>query len=318
MQEKLLKITVLGVGGCGCNILADIYKDLSSFKDKVDFHALNTDVQALNLITESKQFPKELTYQIGERTTKGMGAGSKPDVGKSAAQEDIELIRSLIAEKDLIIIITGLGGGSGSGATPVILKEAKELGILTLVFAIMPSDYEGLQRNKIAKDALKEIKESSDTFITIHNDASESLIFKDALDEINSAISMGIQVILDVIISASIINLDFADFITIVKNGSKGYFSYASFDGDKRDEKVVKELARTALQPKTTLKKVQKAVMFIRGGSDMRKDEIKTVVGGLRDKLAEDSLVIMGVTLKENKTSLDAVFLGVTGDSKDE
>ena len=317
MQEKLLKISVLGVGGCGNNILADIYKDLSNFKDKVDFYALNTDVQALNLIIDTKQFPKELAYQIGERTTKGMGAGSKPDVGKSAAQEDIELIRTLITGKDLLIIITGIGGGTGSGVTPEVLREAKELDVLTIVFTIKPSDYEGLQRNKIAKDALKEIKEMSDTFITIHNDASESLIFKDSLDEINSAVSMGIQVILDVITNPSVINLDFADFTTIVKNGSKGYFSYASFDGDKRDERVVKELARTALQPKTTLKRVRKAVMFVRGGSDMRKDEIKTVVGGLRDKLADDSLVIMGVALKENKTSLDAVFLGVTGD-KDE
>ena len=316
MKEKLIKVGVLGIGGCGGNILSDIFNDLKDLGLNIDFSILNTDVQALHASMQEKGFPKEFIHQIGERSTGGLGAGSNPEVGRSAAQEDIELIRNLIADKDLILTITGLGGGTGSGAIPIILNETKDKGILTLCWFVMPGDFEAYKRNQIAKHALKEIDSLADSYIVISNDATESIIFKDSMEEINKTISLSIQIVLEVLMRSALINLDFADFTTILKNGGRGLFAFGSYDGENRGEKVVKDLTKMALQPNANMKKIQKAIVFVRGGADMRKDELKGIASSVQKKLSEDALVILGVALREGKQALEAVFLGTMG-SKD-
>lgn len=313
MKEKLIKVGVLGIGGCGGNILSDIYPSLQDLGLNIDFSILNTDVQALYASMQDKGFPKEFIHQIGERSTGGLGAGSNPEVGKSAAQEDIELIRKLIADKDLIITITGLGGGTGSGAIPIILNETRDKGVLTLGWFVMPGDFEAYKRNQIAKQALKEIDSLADSYIVISNDATESIIFKDSMEEINKTISLSIQIVLEVLMKSELVNLDFADFRTILRDGGRGLFSFGSYDGENRGERVVKDLVKLALQPNANMKKVQKAIVFVRGGSDMRKDELKGIASSVQKKLSEDALVILGVALREGKQSLEAVFLGTMG-----
>lgn len=315
MNEKMLDIAVIGLGGAGGNIIAELYKSVGSQLKDVEFAALNTDVQALNILSEAG-FPDEYIYQIGERATRGLGAGSVPDVGKSAAQEDIDILRKIIADKDLVMVITGLGGGTGSGVAPVLLEEIKNEEILSLCWTVMPFEYEGAKRNKIAKKALKEIDAVTDSYVVIANDAPESLIFKDGMDEINDKISSGTQIILEVLSNPSLINLDFADFTTVLENGSKSLFNSASFDGNKRDQKVTKELLKFSLQPAASPKKVKRAMIFISGGSDMRKDELKTITDGIRKRLNDDALVVMGVSVTNDKESLDAVFLGTTGEKE--
>lgn len=312
MEQKSIQVSVLGIGGCGGNILADVYADLKDSTTPITYRIMNTDVQALSFVMD-RGFPKDFLTQIGGNATRGLGAGSNPDVGRSAAQEDITEIRSLVTGKDLVIVITGLGGGTGSGATPVILKEAKEANALTMCCCVMPYSFESAARNSIAKKALKEIAETCDAYLAVSNDAAESLVFKDVIKEINSSVSQGIQVTLDVLLNASLVNLDFADFTTVIKNGGKTYFSYACFDGDKRDEKIVKELTRLKLYPGASLKKIQRAVIFVRGGSDMRKEELKTIVNSIQEKLSEDVLVLMGVSVKESKSTIEAAFVGVVG-----
>lgn len=310
MEEKSIKVSIIGAGGCGGNIIADVYKDLKEFGLPVEFCALNTDVQALNSLKDG--FPNVI--QIGERSTGGLGAGSNPEVGKAAAQEDIEKIRNIINEKDLVIIIAGLGGGTGSGLVPIILKETKERDILTLCWFVIPSDFEGSGRLKIARSVLKEMPEFVDSFVVISNDATESGIFKDAMIEINNIISNGIQIVLEVLLRPSFINLDFADFRTVVKSGGKAVFSFGSFDGNNRSKNLTKEMLKFSLQTGISAKKVKKALIFVRGGSDMRKEELKDVVENVRNHISEDALIIMGISLNENKQSLDGVLLGTYGE----
>ena len=316
LNEKLIKVAVLGVGGCGGNVLVNVYEQLKALDLPVEFSLLNTDVQALNFAC-GLGFPKERIFQIGERSTGGLGAGSNFEVGKAAAQEDIELLRRLISGKDLVIVVAGLGGGTGSGAVPVVLKEAKDANALTLSWFITPLEYEGYKRNEIAKKTIKEADGLADSYMVISNDAPESLIFKDSMEEINTAISLGIQIVLEVLMRSSLINLDFADFTTVVKNGGRALFSFASYDGEKRDEKSVKEILKMSLQPQTSLKKIQKSILFVRGGADMKKDELKNVMTSVQKRLADDALVILGVAMREGKQSLDIVFLGTVG-SKEE
>jgi cell division protein FtsZ len=137
------------------------------------------------------------------------------------------------------------------------------------------------------------------------------------MEEINTAISLGIQIVLEVLMRSSLINLDFADFTTVVKNGGRALFSFASFDGEKRDEKAVKEILKMSLQPQTSLKKIQKSILFVRGGVDMKREELKNVMTSVQKRLADDALVILGVAMRDGKQSLDIVFLGTVG-SKEE
>lgn len=313
MKEKLLKASVIGVGGCGGNVLSSVYQDLKELGLPVEFSILNTDVQALSVLVKDKQFPQNRIFQIGERSTGGLGAGSNPNVGEASAKEDVELIRTLVTDRDLVLVLVGLGGGTGSGAIPIILKEAKDAGSLTLCWCIVPALYEGPSRNRIAKTALKSTDELSDSYIVISNDAPQSVLFMDGIKEVNEVVSTSIQIILEILMLSSLVNIDFADFTTVVRNGGKMLFSFARFDGDKRSEHVVKELTKFSLQPHVVTKKISKSLVFIKGGSDMRRDELSFVVDNVRSKLSDDVLIILGVATKEEKAPLSAVFLGTVG-----
>ena len=305
-----IRTMVIGVGGAGGNIVSSIYDDFGENGVNAEFAVLNTDVQALEVLVEKRRFKEELNHQIGQRTTSGLGAGSVPEIGEAAAKEDISLVRSLVQDRDLIMVVAGLGGGTGSGAIPIILHEAKEAGVLTICWSVIPFEHEGPKRNKIAKKALKQVDELADAYIVISNDAVEDVVFKDAMDHLNLTISNGIETMLQVLLEPSLINLDFADFTTVLKGGGRCVFSYAGFDGQDRPNKVVNELLRFSLQPSLSLRKVRQSVIFVRGGIDMRKDEIKVISSTIQNKLNEDALMLLGVSVAEEKQALDAVFFG--------
>ncbi len=320
MQEKILNVAVLGLGGCGGNVLASVFNKLrkqvdqdGKYIDHLDFTIINTDVQALNGHKTNEDFPEDGLFQIGERATRGLGAGSDPDVGRVAALEDVIRIRQLIEDKDLVIAIVGLGGGTGSGITPVILDECVKMGIMTLTWSIIPFEYEGPKRNRIANKTLLQIERLTNSYVLVSNDAPESLTFKEGVEEINDVVSKGVHLMLEVLATPTMINLDFADFTTVLGDGYRTMFSYSSHDGSKRAERIGKELLEMKLQPGINLKRINKAVVFIRGGLDMRKDEIKIIMDITRKRLDKNALVLMGVAIKEDKDSIDAMVLGTTG-----
>jgi len=305
-----LRTAVIGVGGAGGNIVSSIYDDFGTRSGDATFSILNTDVQALESLVEKKRFNSEFNHQIGQRTTNGLGAGSVPEMGEAAAKEDIALVRSIVQDKDLIMVVAGLGGGTGSGAIPILLYEAKKAGALTICWSVIPFEYEGPKRNKIAKQALKQVDEMADSYIVISNDVVDDVVFKDAMDHINITISNGIETMLQVLLEPSLINLDFADFTTVLKGGGRCVFSYASFDGQDRPKRVSDELLKFSLQPSLSTRKIRQSVIFVRGGTDMRKDEIQIVSSSIQKKLNEDALMLLGVSVTEEKQSLDAVFFG--------
>lgn len=315
MDERKLNISVVGIGGCGGNILSGIYNDYkdSPVASNLTWAAINTDTQALRDLVDNRGFPESGICQIGDRATGGLGAGSMPKVGEAAATEDLNVIREIVNDRDMIIVAAGFGGGSGSGITPVLLREAKEAGALTLSWFIMPYEYEGRKRNNIARNAIKCIHDKSDSYVVISNDAPDSIVFQDSMSDVNNIVSKGTQIVLEVLVSPSMINLDFADFTTVVSGGGRSLFSLSSHDGEGRDKKVAKELLKFGLQPGASPGKVQKAIVFISGGSDMRKDELKVVTDSIRNKLSDQALVLLGVNTKKEKQSLDAVFLGSMG-----
>jgi cell division protein FtsZ len=309
-----VKTIVIGVGGAGGNIVGSICGALQKKNLPAEFSVLNTDVQALDSLIERSSLNPEISKQIGKRSTNGLGAGSIPDIGAAAAKEDVETIRNLVKDKDLVMVVAGMGGGTGSGATPILMHEAREAGALTICWMVIPFTCEGVKRTKIAKIAQKEAEKEADAFVVIANDVVENLVFKDAMENINSTIGNGIEVILQVLLDSSLINLDFADFKTVLKDGGRALFSYASHDGERRADKVSSDLLKFSLQPATNVKKIKQSIVFIRGGSDMRRDEIEKISSSIQHRLDEEALIVMGVSVGNEKSSLDTVFFGTMAD----
>jgi cell division protein FtsZ len=306
----MVKTSIIGVGGAGANIVGAI---CGAFKGKglpAEFAVLNTDTQALGSIVERHGLDPAISHQIGKRSTNGLGAGSVPEIGAAAAKEDIALMRSLVQGRDLVMAVVGMGGGTGSGASPILMHEAREAGALTVCWMVMPFSCEGAKRAKIARAAQKEAEAESDAHVVVANDVVEDLVFKDAMANINSTIGRGIEVMIQVLLDPSLINLDFADFRTVLKAGGRALFSFAGYDGERRAGKVSDDLLKFSLQPATNTKRIRQCIIFIRGGSDMRRDEIEGVSTAVQKKLDEDALMLMGVSVGAEKGPLEAVFFG--------
>ena len=305
-----IKTTIIGIGGAGGNIVGSVCKVLKSRNVPAEYAILNTDVQAHGAITKRHNLDPAIAKQIGKRSTAGLGAGSVPEIGMAAAKEDIELIRGLVEDRDLVMVVVGMGGGTGSGAAPILMHEAREGGALTICWMVMPFTCEGAKRGKIAKAAQKQAEAEADAHVVVANDVVENLVFKDAMENINATIGRGIEVMIQVLLDPSLINLDFADFRTVLKDGGRALFSYASHDGEKRADKVANDLLKFSLQPATNTRKIRQSIIFIRGGSDMRRDEIEGISSAVQRKLNEDALILMGVSVGEEKGPLDTVFFG--------
>ena len=309
-----IKTTIIGIGGAGGNIVGSVCGALKGKNLPSEFAILNTDVQALGALTKRHGLDPAIAQQIGKRSTGGLGAGSIPEIGMAAAKEDIGLIRSLVAGRDLVMVVVGEGGGTGSGAAPILMHEARAAGALTIGWLVMPFTCEGAKRNKIAKTAQKAAEKEADSFVVVANDVVGDLVFKDAMENINSTIGQGIEVMIQVLLDPSLINLDFADFRTVLKGGGRALFSYASYDGEKRADRVSDNLLKFSLQPATNARKIHQSIVFIRGGSDMRRDEIEGVSSAIQRRLDENALILMGVSVGDEKGPLDAVFFGTVAE----
>jgi len=301
-------IKVIGVGGGGCNAVNSM---IDSGVKSAQFYAVNTDNQALML---SKA---ENRIQIGEKRTKGLGAGSDPSVGEAAAEESKEEIRRVIEGTDLLFIAAGMGGGTGTGAAPVIARIAKELGILTVAVVTKPFSFEGMVRGNNANKGIENLKKNVDTLVIIPNDKliqslPEQISMLDAFKVADDMLKQGIIGIVDLIATPSIINLDFADVNTVLRKKGLAHMGVGRAKGEKRVIEAVRQAISSPLL-ETTIEGAKALILNVTSGRDIKLNEVNeaaTLVRGVIDSTAN---VIFGTTIDQDMNEEIKITIIATG-----
>ena len=301
-------IKVLGVGGGGCNAVNRMIK--AGVKG-IEFIAVNTDAQAL--------FHSEASTKInvGKATTRGLGAGSNPDIGRQAAEESIEEIKEAIQGSDMIFITCGLGGGTGTGGAPVIANAAKEMGILTIAVVTKPFSFEGNRRRSQADEGLENLKNKVDTLITIPNDRILSIIDKktplnDAFAVVDDVLRQGVQGIADLITVHGLINVDFADVKAVMENAGSALMGIGYGTGENR----AVEAAKAAIESPLLELSIDgaKGVLFnITGGNDLSMFEVDEAARIITEAADPDANIIFGAVINDSYTGEVKLTVIATG-----
>jgi len=292
--ETFAKIKVIGVGGGGGNAIGRM---MACRIKGVNFAAVNTDVQDLHY----SNAPEKI--HIGKDLTKGLGAGMHPEIGRQAAEENREEIRDALKNLDMVFITCGLGGGTGSGASPIIAEEAKDVGALTIAVVTKPFSWEGSQRSKIADEAIEQLKERVDTLITIPNDRILRVIDKktslvNAFAIVDDILRQGVQGISDLITTPGLVNVDFADIRTIMEGGGPALMGIGRASGNERGA----EAARAAIHSPLLELSIDgaKGVLFcIAGGPDMTMSEVDEAAQIITESIDPDAKVIFGAVIDD-------------------
>ncbi len=301
-------IKVMGVGGGGCNAINSM---IESGIKTAEFIAVNTDNQALLL---SKA---ETRIQIGEKLTKGLGAGSNPDVGEAAAEESKEDIQAVLAGTDLLFLAAGMGGGTGTGAASVIARIAREMGILTVAVVTKPFTFEGRVRNENANKGVSNLRKYVDTLVIIPNDkllqflpAQVSML--DAFKVADDMLKQGIVGIVDLIATPSLINLDFADVNTVMRNQGLAHMGIGRAKGENRVLEAVRQAVSSPLL-ETTIEGAKSVILNVTGGRDLMLNEVNeaaVLVQGIIDASAN---IIFGQTIDETMSEEIKITVIATG-----
>lgn len=288
-EAPIAKIKVVGVGGAGGNALTRMHE---YFPRGVELIAINTDLQDLQESDARKKI------YIGRQITKGLGAGMNPELGKQAAEENRDEIANALAGADMIFITAGFGGGTGSGAAPVVAEIAQEMGILTVAIVTKPFSFEGTQRNQIAQEALLKLKDRVDTYITISNDKIFSVIDKDttlrkAFEAIDEVLKNAVLGITELIMSPGIINVDFADVKTIVQNSGTSIIGVGIGSGKDRAVSAARGALNSPLLE--TIIDGAKGVLFsISGHRDVKMHEINEIAQIISENVDPNARIIFG------------------------
>jgi cell division protein FtsZ len=293
--EAFARIKVIGVGGSGKNATNYMIK---SKVDRVEFIVMNTDAQDLHHSLANKKI------HIGKNLTRGLGTGMNADLGQRAAEETREEIQETLKGSDMVFITGGLGGGTGTGASPVIAKMAKELGILTVAVVTKPFSFEGNQRMKLAEAGLNDLQRAVDAVIIIPNDRILSIAPKGMT--VDSAFAMSDEVlreavegISDLITSPGRINVDFADISAIMENSGSALMGVGKATGEKRAEEAAKKAISSPLLD-VSIHGAKGVLFTIAGGDDLRMDEIQTAANIITESIDPDAKVKFG-TIKDDK-----------------
>ena len=290
-------IKVLGVGGGGGNAVNHMYNQ--GIKG-VDFIMANTDAQAL----EQSPIPNKI--QIGANTTEGRGAGSKPEVGKKAALESHEEIKSMLDDETKMLFITGgMGGGTGTGAAPIIAQAAREMGILTVGIVTTPFDFEGRNRSQRARDGIQQLSRNVDTLLVISNDKLKemfgNLSLSNAFSNADNILTTAAKGIAEIITVPGYINVDFEDVKTVMANSGRAIMGSASAEGDNRDKKAVEKAIHSPLLSENDIKGAQYILLNISSGSkEVLMDEIATITDYIQEEAGNDVDMIWGNCYDEN------------------
>ncbi|MDR5658038.1 cell division protein FtsZ [Serpentinicella sp. ANB-PHB4] len=293
-MEQVAQIKVIGVGGGGNNA---VNRMIDSGLQGVEFIVVNTDKQAL---FTSKA---EHKIQIGEKLTKGLGAGANPEVGKKAAEESREDIHKLLQGSDMVFVTAGMGGGTGTGAAPVVAEIAKELGILTVGVVTKPFMFEGKRRMKNAEAGIQELKNKVDTLVTIPNDRLLQIVEKktsmlDAFKIADDVLKQGVQGISDLIAVPGLVNLDFADVKTIMLEQGLAHMGIGRASGENRAVEASKQAIQSPLL-ETSIEGAKGVLLNITGGSNLSLFEVNEAAELVTQAADDDANIIFGAVINE-------------------
>lgn len=304
----IAKIKVVGVGGAGNNAVDRL---IESGLTSAEYIVVNTDNQALARSKASRRI------QIGVQLTKGLGAGADPSVGKAAAEENKEALQEALKDTDLLFITAGMGGGTGTGAAPVIAKLAKDMKILTVAVVTLPFSFEAKRRMDNALSGIEELKKSVDSIITIPNDKIRQVVpkntsFPEALKVADEVLRQGIRGIAELIVKPSLINLDFADVKTTLKGRGLAHMGIGVAKGEKRIFDAVRCAVGSPLL-NTTIEGASSVILNVIGGKDLSLDEVVTAADLVKGVIDYSANVIFGACIDENMSDEVEVVIIATG-----
>ena len=307
-EDQAAVIKVIGVGGCGGNAVDHM---IQNGVEGVEFICANTDAQAL------KRNQARTLLQLGTNITKGLGAGANPDIGRAAGMEDRERISELIEGADMLFITAGMGGGTGTGAAPVVAEIAKEMGILTVAVVTKPFLFEGT-RLKSAESGMKELSNHVDSLIVIPNDKlmavlGDDVTMDDAFKAANNVLYGAVAGIAEVINCPGLINVDFADVKTVMSEAGMAMMGSASATGVDRARLSAEQAVASPLLEDVNLSGARGVLVNITASSGLKMREIHEVMNTVKDFTADDATVIMGTVIEENMQNDLRVTVVATG-----
>jgi cell division protein FtsZ len=307
-MNQLAKIKVIGIGGGGCNA---VNRMIDSGLKGVDFIVANTDLQVLN----DSLAPTKL--QLGSDLTDGLGAGANPQIGKEAALESKEEIEEALKGADMVFVTCGMGGGTGTGASPIIAEIAQDLGALTVGIVTKPFSFEGKKRMEQAIAGLDELKKHVDTLIVIPNDRLRELIDKstpmlEAFREVDNVLHRGVQSISDLIAITGLVNLDFADVKAVMKDRGNALIGIGVGSGENRAVEAAKQAVSSPLL-ETSINGATDAIINVTGGSSLTLFEVEEAAEVIRTAANTDINTIFGAVINENLTDEVIVTVIATG-----
>lgn len=305
-QDQNAKIIVIGVGGAGNNAVNRMIDEQIT---GVEFIGINTDKQALQLCKAPN------TIQIGEKLTKGLGAGAQPEVGEKAAEENVEELRQAIQGADMVFVTCGMGGGTGTGATPVVAKISKELGILTVGVVTKPFKFEGKARMNNAMSGIDKLKANVDTLIVIPNDKLLQIVDKkttipDALKKADEVLQQAVQGITDLITVPGLINLDFADVKTVMENKGVAHIGIGTATGDDKAIEAVQQAVTSPLL-ETTIEGASHVIINISG--DISLIEANEAAEYVQNLTGESANIIFGAMFDDSEEDTCSITVIATG-----
>ncbi len=303
------KITVLGVGGSGGNAVNNM---INANLEGVDFLIANTDAQALKI----SSCPNKI--QLGLNSTKGLGAGMRPDIGRQAAEEAIQDLSEKFEGSHMLFIAAGMGGGTGTGAAPVIAKLAREKGILTVGVVTKPFHFEGSQRMKLAEKGIEELQQYVDTLLTIPNQnlfriANEKTTFSDAFKMADDVLYAGVRGVTDLMVQPGMINLDFSDIKTVMSEMGKAMMGTGEAQGEDRAIAAAEAAIANPLIDDVSLKGAKGLIINITGGKDITLYEVDEAANRIKQEVDEEANIIYGTTCDDRLEGVVRVSIVATG-----
>jgi cell division protein FtsZ len=309
IHELKPRITVFGVGGAGGNAVNNM---ITAGLQGVDFVVANTDAQALTMSKAQR------IIQMGTQVTQGLGAGSQPNVGAAAAEEVIDEIRDHLSGANMVFVTAGMGGGTGTGAAPVIAKTAREMGILTVGVVTKPFHFEGARRMRTAESGISELHKVVDTLLIIPNQnlfrvANEKTTFADAFAMADQVLYSGVACITDLMVKEGLINLDFADVRAVMREMGKAMMGTGEASGDKRALTAAEAAIANPLIDDSSMKGAKGLLISITGGKDLTLFEVDEAATRIREEVDQDANIIVGATFDEALDGLIRVSVVATG-----
>ena len=310
-MENVVNIKVIGVGGGGNNV---VNRMVRSGVKGVDFVAINTDKQALNVSSATYKI------QVGEKLTHGQGAGADPDVGRRAAEESRSQIAKALEETDMVFITAGMGGGTGTGGAPIVAQIAKEMGILTVGVVTKPFKFEGMRRMRAAEVGINELKDNVDSLVIIPNErlkfaTDQKITFANAFEIADDVLRQAVQSISDLIKDTGFINLDFADVTTVMKDAGMAHMGVGRAAGKGKAEEAAKMAISSPLL-ETSIEGARGVLINITGSVDIGLEEVEQAANLVQEAVHPDALTIFGATFDESLEDEMRVTVIATGFEK--